>query len=107
MGSKNLKAIVVRGTNDINVANKHEFMMASMDARTSYYILLQEKVEDYRLYGTQVLMNILNESHSLPTRNLATSWFEDGDKISGEFLTDNYLIRNKLVLLVLLVVEEL
>ena len=96
MGSKNLKAIVVRGTNDINVANKHEFMMASIDARNK---LLEHPVTGkgggLATYGTQVLMNILNESHSLPTRNWQTSWFEDGDKISGEFLTDNYLIRNK------------
>lgn len=96
MGSKNLKAIVVRGTNDINVANKHEFMMATMDARNK---LLEHPVTGkgggLPSYGTQVLVNILNETHSLPTRNWQTSWFEDGDKISGEFLTENYLIRNK------------
>ncbi len=84
MGSKNLKAIVVRGTNDINVANKHEFMMATMDARNK---LLEHPVTGkgggLPSYGTQVLVNILNETHSLPTRNWQTSWFEDGDKISG------------------------
>lgn len=96
MGSKNLKAVVVRGTNDIKVANKHEFMAATMDARNK---LLEHPVTGkgggLPTYGTQVLMNILNESHALPTRNWQTSWFEDADKIGGEFLTDNYLIRNK------------
>lgn len=96
MGSKNLKAVVVRGTNDIEVANKHEFMMSVIDARNK---LLEHPVTGkgggLATYGTQVLMNILNESHALPTRNWQTSWFEDGDKIGGEFLTDNYLIRNK------------
>lgn len=96
MGSKNLKAVVVRGSNGIKVANKHEFMMASLDARKK---LLEHPVTGkgggLPLYGTQVLVNILNESHSLPTNNWQTSWFEDADKISGEFLADNYLIRNK------------
>ena len=96
MGSKNLKAVVVRGTNDINVANKHEFMTAMMAARKK---LMEHPVTGkgggLESYGTQVLVNILNESHALPTRNWQTSWFEDADKISGEFLTENYLIRNK------------
>lgn len=96
MGSKNLKAVVVRGTNGINVANKHKFMMATKDARDK---LLEHPVTGkgggLASYGTQVLMNILNESHSLPTRNWRNSWFEDGESISGEFLTDNFLIRNK------------
>ena len=46
-------------------------------------------------YGTQVLVNILNEMHSLPTHNWRTSRFEGGEKISGEYLAENYLIRNK------------
>lgn len=96
MGSKNLKAVVVRGTNGLKVANKHEFMMASQDARTK---LLANPVTGIGgglpAYGTQVLVNILNEMHALPTLNWKTSNFEDGDKISGEYLADNYLIRNK------------
>jgi aldehyde:ferredoxin oxidoreductase len=96
MGSKNLKAVVVRGTKGITVANKHGFMMATKDARDK---LLEHPVTGkgggLATYGTQVLMNILNETHSLPTRNWRSSWFEDGDMISGEFLTDNFIIRNK------------
>lgn len=94
MGSKNLKAVAVRGTNGISVANPEEFKKASIDARTK---LKNHPVTGQGLaaYGTQVLMNILNEAHSLPTNNWKSSWFEDADKISGEYLTENYLIRNK------------
>ena len=35
-------------------------------------------------YGTNVLMNILNEAGGLPTRNFRTGRFEDAAKISGE-----------------------
>jgi aldehyde:ferredoxin oxidoreductase len=94
MGSKNLKAVVVRGTNGIGVENKENFMKAALDAR--------EKLQNHPVtgeglaaYGTEVLVNILNEAHSLPTRNWQTSWFEDADKISGEYLAENYLVRNR------------
>lgn len=94
MGSKNLKAVVVRGTNGIGVENKGEFMKAVLDARGK---LQSHPVTGQGLaaYGTEVLVNILNEAHSLPTRNWQTSWFEDADKISGEYLAENYLVRNK------------
>lgn len=96
MGSKKLKAVVVKGTKGISVADKSKFMAATLDARN--------KIKENGVtglggglpsYGTQVLVNILNESHALPTRNWQTSRFEDGEKISGEYLAENYLIRNK------------
>jgi len=96
MGSKNLKAVVVKGTKGINVADKNRFIEATLDAR--------KKIKENPVtgtggglptYGTEVLVNILNESHALPTRNWKESYFEDGDKISGEYLTENYLVRNK------------
>lgn len=96
MGSKNLKAVVVRGTKGINVAKKHEFMMATADARNKIYEnAVTGKGGGLPSYGTQVLVNILNEMHALPTLNWRESRFEDGEKISGEYLADNYLIRNK------------
>ncbi|MDH5403973.1 MAG: aldehyde ferredoxin oxidoreductase [Candidatus Heimdallarchaeota archaeon] len=35
-------------------------------------------------YGTNILMNIINEAGALPTRNWQTGQFEDAAKISGE-----------------------
>ena len=96
MGSKNLKAVIVKGSNGIGVANALQFNKAVAEAR--------EKVTangvtgtggGLATYGTEVLVNILNEMHALPTNNWQTSRFEDADKISGEYLTENYLIRNK------------
>lgn len=96
MGSKNLKAVVVKGTNGIGVANKSEFMKSTLDARKKVLSNpVSGKGGGLATYGTQVLVNILNECHALPTNNWQTSRFEDADKISGEYLTENYLIRNK------------
>ena len=96
MGSKNLKAVVVKGSNGIGVANALQFNKAVKEAR--------EKVTTHPVtgtggglasYGTEVLVNILNEMHALPTNNWLASRFEDADKISGEYLAENYLVRNK------------
>ncbi|WP_318509188.1 aldehyde ferredoxin oxidoreductase C-terminal domain-containing protein [Bacillus sp. T3] len=46
-------------------------------------------------YGTEVLVNILNESGGLPTRNWQESVFEKADDISGEALAEKYLVRNR------------
>lgn len=96
MGSKNLKAVVVKGTNGIGVADKNNFIKSTTDARDKIFSNpVAGKGGGLATYGTQVLMNILNESHALPTNNWQTSRFEDADKIGGENLTENYLIRNK------------
>ena len=44
-------------------------------------------------YGTAVLVNIINNTGSFPTRNWQESYFEDADDISGETLKDTYLVR--------------
>ena len=96
MGSKNLKAVVVRGTKGVKVADKFEFMNATNDARDKILTNgVTGKGGGLPTYGTEVLVNILNEMHGLPTRNWRTSRFEGGEKISGEHLVEHYLVRNK------------
>ncbi|HOW22455.1 MAG TPA: aldehyde ferredoxin oxidoreductase family protein [Sedimentibacter sp.] len=96
MGSKNLKAVVVKGTKGLSVANPMQFNKAVANAR--------EKVTSHAVtgtggglatYGTEILVNILNEMHAFPTNNWQASRFEEAEKISGEYLTENYLVRNK------------
>ena len=46
--------------------------------------------------GTQVLVNIINESGALPTRNWRDgSVFPQADETSGETLAKTYLVKNK------------
>ncbi len=96
MGSKNLKAVVVKGTKSIKVFSRDKFKDAVMDARSK---LDQNGVTGpgggLPTYGTEVLVNILNEVHGLPTRNWQDSYFEHADLISGEYMTENCLVRNK------------
>lgn len=95
MGSKNLKAVVVRGSNSVEVADPEKFLEVCTDARAK---LKANPVTGGGLpaYGTEVLVNILNESGALPTRNWRDGGvFEHADDTSGETLTEKYLVRNK------------
>ncbi|WP_155475516.1 aldehyde ferredoxin oxidoreductase family protein [Heliobacterium mobile] len=94
MGSKNLKAVVVRGTGAVAVAQPDAFLAASMDARTK---LKAHPVTGVGLptYGTEVLVNVLNQSGALPTKNFASGKFDRADETGGETLREKYLVRNK------------
>ena len=95
MGCKNLKAVVVKGTGTVEVANPLEFYKASVNARK---IAKENPVTGQGLgaYGTQILVNILNQYGSLPTRNWKDGGiFENAEDISGEALAEKYLVKNK------------
>jgi aldehyde:ferredoxin oxidoreductase len=84
MGSKNLKAIAVRGTKGVgNIHDPKGFMQATFAAKK---ILKDNAVTGQGLptYGTQVLMNVINEIGALPTRNHKDSQFEGAKDISAE-----------------------
>ncbi|MCL2033372.1 MAG: aldehyde ferredoxin oxidoreductase family protein [Oscillospiraceae bacterium] len=95
MGSKKLKAVTVRGTGSVSVARPEKFMEAIIDARAK---LKAHPVGGAGLaaLGTQVLVNIINESGALPTRNWRDgSIFDEADATGGESLADKYLVKNK------------
>jgi aldehyde:ferredoxin oxidoreductase len=84
MGSKNLKAIAVRGTQGVStVKNPKAFMAATKEAKK---VLADNAVTGQGLptYGTQVLMNVINEVGALPTRNHRDVQFEGAKDISAE-----------------------
>ena len=84
MGSKNLKAIAVRGTKGVgNIANPKEFMRVTFEKKK---VLADNAVTGQGLptYGTQVLMNVINEMGASPTRNHRDVQFEGAKDISAE-----------------------
>ncbi|MEL6289073.1 MAG: aldehyde ferredoxin oxidoreductase family protein [Pseudomonadota bacterium] len=83
MGSKNLKAIAVRGTGGVKVDDFGKFMEATTAAKA---VLAENAVtgEGLPTYGTQVLMNVINEAGALPTRNSRDVQFEGAHDISAE-----------------------
>jgi len=84
MASKNLKAVVCRGTRGVgNIKDPLRFMQATEDAKK---VLRDNAVTGQGLptYGTQVLMNVINEAGALPTFNMKETQFEGAHNISGE-----------------------
>jgi aldehyde:ferredoxin oxidoreductase len=84
MGSKNLKAIAVRGTKGVgNIRDPKAFMKVTYEKKK---ILHDNAVTGQGLpkFGTQVLMNVINEIGGLPTRNHQDVQFESAKDISAE-----------------------
>ncbi len=84
MASKNLKALVCRGTKGVgNIKDPMGFMQATENGKK---ILRENAVTGAGLpqYGTQVLMNVINETGALPTNNMQKVQFAGASKISGE-----------------------
>ena len=84
MASKNLKAVVVRGTKGVTgVRDEAEFQNAVAAGKK---VLAENAVTGQGLptYGTQVLMNVINEVGALPTRNMREVQFEGAHNVSGE-----------------------
>ncbi|MHA1819618.1 MAG: aldehyde ferredoxin oxidoreductase family protein [Promethearchaeota archaeon] len=92
MGSKNLKAIVVGGKQKVEIADPDKFRQYSKDALNK---LKENGVTGSGLptYGTAILVNIINNIGSLPYKNWQGAYYKDADKISGETLTKDYLIK--------------
>ncbi len=87
MGSKNLKAVAVRGTGGVAVDDFSAFMKATQAGKK---VLAENAVtgEGLPTYGTQVLMNVINEAGALPTRNSRDVQFEGAHDISAEAMAE-------------------
>ena len=95
MGSKNLKAVAVRGT--VGVSGIRDFK-AFMTATTAAKKVLADNAvtgQGLPTYGTQVLMNVINEMGALPTRNAKDVQFEGARKISAEAMHEKRLSDGK------------
>jgi len=90
MGSKNLKAIAVRGTRDITVAKPDEFMEY---VKEFHERMKGPAAQKYRTLGTPENVLVHNSLSCMPTRNFNNSRFEGAEKVSGEVLNDKYLVK--------------
>jgi aldehyde:ferredoxin oxidoreductase len=88
MGSKNLKAVAVRGTKDVNVAD--------MDGFKEFVKMIHERMKGpatkkYKTLGTPENVLVLNSLYALATRNFTNSQFDGAEKVSGEWLNEHYV----------------
>ncbi len=94
MGSKKIKFITIdaEGAPGVKLADPDKFKVA---AKTFAKALLDHPVSGQALptYGTNVLVNIINEAGGLPTRNFTSGQYAAHDKISGETMRDTIVAR--------------
>jgi aldehyde:ferredoxin oxidoreductase len=90
MGSKNLKAIAVRGTRDIVPAKPDEFM----DMVKEFHERMKgPATQKYRTLGTVENVLVHNTLYCMPTRNYNNAHFEAADKVSGEVLNEKFVTK--------------
>jgi aldehyde:ferredoxin oxidoreductase len=81
MGSKNLKAILARGTGMVAVADRQRFDWALKLANRA--IRMSSSVSRMKTDGTANILEYVNAVGALPTRNFQQGQFENADEISG------------------------
>ncbi len=94
MGSKNLKAIAVRGNNGVQIAHPDKLQEAALKA---YDILYSDWFAQlFSEEGSPCLVNIYNNQlGALVTRNFQAGVFEGAEKILGKYFDENYKVANK------------
>lgn len=85
MGSKNLKAIVAKGTGEVAQSDV-EFLKESFKAATA---TVKEKAQAFATYGTAMVAGITGKAGVIPTRNFSTGWFPNFEKVTGDFMHKN------------------
>jgi len=94
MGSKKLKAIVAKGTGAVTPADPEKARDVALNIRK---MMAANPVcaEGLPTFGTNILMNIINASGGLPTRNFQEAYFTEAEKISSETMNDHQLVRKR------------
>ncbi|HEY8347363.1 MAG TPA: aldehyde ferredoxin oxidoreductase family protein [Symbiobacteriaceae bacterium] len=93
MGSKNLKAVVVRGTTRVRPALQPEFQALSRRFRELFETNPAHPY--FGEYGTAGSVESQNYTGGLPTRNYQSGFFEGAGAISGQRLHDELLRRRE------------
>ena len=90
-GSKNLKAIAVRGTKNIEVAKIDDLLEFVKKLHDERYA----KLPMYKKYGTPVLVDVVNEVGALPTRYWHKGEFSEYEKIDAETMKAKMVVANR------------
>lgn len=92
MGSKNVKAVVIKGTKNVTVTNPEQIAEVVTRLRR---LIKKDSITNKSLpvYGTPVLVNLANELGMLPTHNFQEGTFNDAEGVSGEKLLERLFVK--------------
>jgi aldehyde:ferredoxin oxidoreductase len=93
MGSKNLKAIAVRGTGGVDISDPEAFMRAMWEMRDA----MQDNPgrKSFTELGTAATIDMTQAFGGLPTRNFQQGQFEDYENLNGTTIRAERLVANK------------
>lgn len=94
MGQKQLKAIVVRGKEQLEPADPKAFRKAEREALR---LLRASPTVSKGLgsYGTPVLVNLINYMRVMPTRNYNQSEYPEAEQVSGEAINERFDVQRR------------
>lgn len=92
MGSKNLKAIAVRGAHDIDSVYPQKLKELTLEANE--ILKGHPKAQARRKYGTNEMVEGINNLGFWSTRNFTTGHFEEGHKLTGPKMKEEVLISD-------------
>lgn len=97
-GSKNLKAVVIKAEKAMpKPADPEAWKAAHDDALAQLMderVVTSPKKGGLSVYGTNVLMNMVNVIGAMPTKNSQSTYFPPHENISGEYVQENVLVAN-------------
>ncbi len=92
MGSKNLKAVAVRGTGSVKIAKPEEFYKASKRAYQKIKTSPFQRM--FREKGTLFLPKAYARKRATPTRNSQSGYFEGWEKLTSEAFESQYAVKH-------------
>jgi len=95
MGSKNIKAIAVRGTKGVRVAKPDELVKVVERGVETLKSVDRWWFENFSKYGTPVFSMMYGHLGALPSYNWREGWFEEYKQLSGEVLLRKYVKKKR------------
>ncbi|RMF92712.1 MAG: aldehyde ferredoxin oxidoreductase [Candidatus Schekmanbacteria bacterium] len=95
MGSKNLKAIVVRGTSPVPIYDEEEFKKLKTESINKFREANKGTTPILRQYGTSYAVGSNQKIGILPTKNFQFGQFDNWEKVCAETMVKKYLQKPK------------
>jgi aldehyde:ferredoxin oxidoreductase len=93
MGSKNLKALAVKGSGQIRIHNLEVFTQVTKEAREA--VLENKTIRARRRWGTTRSVLFSSDQDLLPTRNFREATFEGAENLSADVFEKRFWVKHK------------
>jgi aldehyde:ferredoxin oxidoreductase len=93
LGSKNVKAVAIRGTGAVEVANHEAFFELAKKAHMR--VRENPQAREMGKWGTWILTSVKQEIGELPTYNHRTGVFPGYEKLTGEYIRPRFTISDR------------